>query len=341
MKHLILSDRATFIDAVKALDENGNGFLAIVDQGNVLKGILTDGDVRRAILDNKTELIEVYNKNPVTMPAGSCKLSVINKLKKTHKRHMPIVNEEGVLTEVIQLNEEEFQLRPNWVVIMAGGLGKRLGDLTRNIPKPMLEVDGKPMLLHIVELFISHGFTKFMISVNYRSEVIKEYFRDGEHLGIEIKYLEETKRLGTGGSLSLIDIDVTEPVFVTNGDVITSVDYNDMLKFHEDSNSAATMGVRMNAYKIPYGVVESDKDNNILSLKEKPDYEYYVNTATYIISPSALKFVPKNEFFDLPDLFSLLSGQGHIVKSYEINDFWIDMGLPKDYELVKEKFSSK
>jgi len=229
VKNLLLSHDATFKDAIQLLDTNGNGFLAVVDEANVLIGILTDGDIRRAILDNKTDLLDIINKKPATMPEGSCSGNIRNQLKKSHKKHMPIVNDKGILKDVITLNQYEFNLKPNWVVIMAGGLGSRLGQLTKDIPKPMLQVGGKPILQRIIELFVSHGFTKFMLSVNYKSEIIKDFFADGKELGIEIKYLEETKRLGTGGALSLIDIQLDEPFFVTNGDIITSIDYEEML----------------------------------------------------------------------------------------------------------------
>lgn len=337
MKHLILSEEASFRDAVKALDENGNGFLAIVDSNMLLKGIITDGDIRRAILDDKTDLSEIINPTPVTMPEGSLKTSIINTLKKTHKRHMPIVNESGKLIDVIELNEEQFRLKSNWVVIMAGGLGTRLGKLTEDTPKPMLEVDGKPMLQHIIELFVSHGFVRFMLSVNYKSEKIKKHFKNGQNIGVEIKYLEEDKRLGTGGALSLIDIDMNEPFFVTNGDVMTSVDYNAMLSFHKVNEASATMGVRRKSYQIPYGVVEQDCDNNIISLVEKPSHDYFINTATYLLEPKCLEFVPKNEFFDLPDLFKILNDNRYLTKAYEIKNFWLDMGRPEDYDFIREK----
>ena len=338
MNHLVLSDKATFKDAVKALDENGNGFLAIVDSNYVLKGILTDGDIRRALLDNKYDLDDVYNKSPVTMLSDSSRISVMNMLKKTHKKHMPLVDINGVLTEIVELNEEQFNVKPNWVVIMAGGLGTRLGDLTKNTPKPMLEIGDKPMLYHIIMLFVSHGFTKFMLSVNYRSDIIKNYFGNGEELGIEIKYLEENQRLGTGGALSLIDFKVEEPLFITNGDVLASVDYEHMLDYHIKNRSIATMGVRKRTYKIPYGVIEQDGKNNITAINEKPEYSYLINTATYILSPACLSYVPKNQFFDLPDLFGILQRAQLVTKSYEITDFWLDMGIPKDYEFIKNRF---
>lgn len=338
MKFLSLSHDATFKDAIQVLDRNGNGFLAIVDDSNLLLGILTDGDIRRAILDNKTELLEIINKQPVTMPEGTCRVYVKNQLKKSHKKHMPIVDSAGILKDVVTLNDDEFNLKPNWVVIMAGGLGTRLGALTKNVPKPMLQVGGKPMLQHIIELFVSHGFTKFMLSVNYKSEIIKEFFADGSKFGIEIVYLEETRRLGTGGALSLIDFELDEPFFVTNGDVITSIDYEDMLRYHKTNNSKATMGVRKSTHKIPYGVVESDELNNIVELREKPEFSYFINTGAYILEPEVISLIPVNEFYDLPTLFERLNKKGELIKSYEVSNYWIDMGQPEDYDLIRQKF---
>jgi len=340
MKNLILSQKASFKEAIKVLDKNGNGFLAIVDESNKLIGILTDGDIRRAILDNKTELSHIINKTPETMPESSSRFSVINQLKKSHKKHMPIIDNNGILKDVIVLSDSEFNLKPNWVVIMAGGLGTRLGELTKNIPKPMLEVGGKPMLLHIMELFVSHGFTKFFISVNFKAEIIKSYFKDGRDFGLKIVYLEETKRLGTGGALGLIQQDIEHPLFVTNGDIITSIDYDDMLNYHKRNNSNATMAIRKSTYQIPYGVIEIDANNNICSLTEKPEHSYYVNTGTYIVNPETLSLVPKNEFYDLPRIFEQLQKNNKVTKSYEITQYWIDMGKPEDYDEIKRKFDN-
>ena len=337
MKDMILTDSSTFKDAIKILDKNGNGFLAIVDENKELIGILTDGDIRRAILDNKTNLLDIINKNPMTMDSGLTRQNVVHRLKELHRKHMPIVDQNGILHNVITLDDEEFDLKPNWVVIMAGGLGTRLGELTKDTPKPMLEVGNKPMLEHIIEMFVSHGFTKFMLSVNFKAEMIKEHFKDGQDLGIEVKYLEETKRLGTGGALSLIDLDLDEPFFVTNGDVITSIDYEKLLDYHKENTSSATMCVRKSSYQIPYGVIELDNQNNILDLKEKPKYDFFINTGIYVLNPEVLKHVPKNEFFDLPSLFKLLNEEGYVSKSYEISDYWIDMGHPDDYDKIVNK----
>lgn len=341
MKNMVLTDSSTFKDAVEILDKNGNGFLAIVDEDQKLIGILTDGDIRRAILDNKTNLLDIINKDPITMDISSTRKNVIHRLKELHRKHMPIVDQDGKLHHVITLDDDEFDLKPNWVVIMAGGLGTRLGELTKNTPKPMLEVGNKPMLEHIIEMFVSHGFTKFMLSVNFKSEIIKEYFKDGQDFGIEVKYLEEIKRLGTGGALSLIDFDLDEPFFVTNGDVITSLDYEKLLDYHKKNNVSATMCVRKSSYQIPYGVIELDNENNILDLKEKPSYEFLINTGIYVFNPEVIKYVPKNKFFDLPSLFKILNEKGYVNKSYEISDYWIDMGHPDDYEAIIKKLENK
>ena len=339
MKNMILSDQSSFKEAIKILDQNGHGFLAVTNKNNQLIGILTDGDVRRAILNDKTELLDIINKNPVTMLYGVTKKQVLYELKKLYRKHMPIVDKKGILKDVVILDEAEFDLKPNWVVIMAGGLGTRLGELTKDIPKPMLPVNNQPILKHIIDQFVAHGFTKFMLSVNYKAQVIKDYFKDGSEFGIQITYLEETKKLGTGGALSCINIDLKEPFFVTNGDVLASLDYETLLNYHYSTNSLATMCIRKSSYQVPYGVIDIDESNNILGLNEKPIYQFFINTGVYVLDPKVLSYVPRDEFFDLPELFRILNVKGFSTKSYEIKDYWVDMGRPEDYASIQKKLT--
>ena len=196
-----------------------------------------------------------------------------------------MVDDENNFIKIFTLDEIDFNLKPNWVVIMAGGLGTRLGELTKDTPKPMLKVGAKPMIEHIIDMFVSHGFTKYMLSVNYKAEVIKDYFGDGSKIGIEVKYLEEEKRLGTGGALSLIDIKLNEPFFVTNGDVLSSLDYEKLLAYHKEQNSTATMCIRKDSYQIPYSVIEVDEANNIKAMKDKPVKEFFIYTVIYVLNP--------------------------------------------------------
>lgn len=337
MSHkLILSSDVQVNDAIKLLDKNGNGVLPVVDNDNKLLGLITDGDIRKAILNNTLDLEHIINKNPYKLDVSSTRSQIVSYLKKIHRRHIPLVDENNHFVKIFTLDEVDFNLKPNWVVIMAGGLGTRLGELTKDTPKPMLKVGAKPMIEHIIDMFVSHGFTKFMLSVNYKAEVIKDYFKDGSEFGIEIQYLEEKERLGTGGALSLIDFDVDEPFFVTNGDVLSSLDYEEFLTFHEEQKAIATMCIRKDEYQIPYGVIEIDNDDNIVEMKEKPVKQFFINTGIYILEPEVLILIPKNKFFDLPSLFNMLKNKNKSIKSFEITDYWIDMGKPSDYEKINK-----
>ncbi|RXJ83096.1 nucleotidyltransferase family protein [Arcobacter cloacae] len=336
---LVLNNETKFNDAIKLLDLNGNGVLPVVDEDEKLLGLITDGDIRKAILNNYLDLEHIINKNPHKLHVDTSRNQILNYLKKIHRRHIPLVDDANKFIRVFTLDEIDFNLKPNWVVIMAGGLGTRLGELTKDTPKPMLKVGAKPMVEHIIDMFVSHGFTKFMLSVNYKAEVIKEYFGDGSKFGIEVKYLEEKKRLGTGGALSLIDIELNEPFFVTNGDVLSSLDYEKLLEYHKEQNAMATMCIRKDSYQIPYGVIEVDEENNIKAMKEKPIKEFFINTGIYVLNPQVLNNVPKDEFFDLPSLFELLKHEDENIKSFEITDYWIDMGKPSDYEKIQKDLS--
>lgn len=336
----VLNSNSTLQDAIKLLDLDGIGVLAVVDEVNKLIGLITDGDIRKAILNNNLNLEHVINHNPYRLNVNSSKNQIINFLKKIHRRNIPLVDEQNNFIEIFTLDDIDFNLKLNWVVIMAGGLGTRLGELTKDIPKPMLKAGTKPMLEHIIDMFVSHGFTKFLLSVNYKSEVIKEYFKDGSDFGIEIKYLEEKVRLGTGGALSLIDFELAEPFFVTNGDVLSSIDFEELLNFHIQKNSTATMCIRKDSYQIPYGVVETDNENNIIELTEKPTKEFFINTGIYVLEPKVLEYIPKNEFFDLPNLFDILKESNKKITSYETSDYWIDMGKPEDYIAINKKMKT-
>jgi dTDP-glucose pyrophosphorylase len=334
---LILTEKTQLNDAIRLLDKNGNGVLPVVDEANKLLGLITDGDIRKAILNNKFDLNHIINKNPYKLNIHTSKSQIVNYLKKVHRRHMPLVDDANTFVKIFTLDEIDFNLKPNWVVIMAGGLGVRLGELTKNTPKPMLKVGGKPMLQHIIEMFVAHGFTKFMLSVNYKSEVVKDYFQDGSKFGVEVIYLEEKERLGTGGSLSLIDMDLQDPFFVTNGDVLSALDYEELLEFHRKQNSTATICIRKSSYQIPYGVIVTDNESNVVTMVEKPIKEFFINTGIYVLSPEVLGYVPSEQFFDLPDLFTVLRDADKTTKCFEVTDYWIDMGQPGDYEEINRK----
>ncbi|WP_372763552.1 nucleotidyltransferase family protein [Litorivivens sp.] len=327
----VLTEASHFKDIVAKLDRLGMGFVAIVDAEDILLGIVTDGDIRRALLSGKFDVQDIINKFPEVMPFGASRREIVSRLKSIHLRHMPLVDGAGKLIEVFTLEGDEFVAKENPVVIMAGGLGARLGALTKNVPKPMLHVAEKPMLQHLIEMFSDHGYSKFIVCVNYKKEVIKEYFGTGNRFGVEIEYVEENKRLGTAGALSLIPHVPSCPFFVINADVLASVDYDDLLGAHKSSGSVATMCVRSYSQTIPFGVIKVDGENVICDIEEKPTLSFNINAGIYVLSPEALRVVPSNTYFDMTSLFETLIEDKLKATTYPISDYWLDIGRVEDF----------
>lgn len=301
----------------------------VVDENTRLLGVITDGDLRRALLngltlDDKAEA--VMTENPVTA-TPDMKLSAIEHLMHEHSlQQVPVLDDAGAVVSLALhgrfLPRERIN---NRVVLMVGGLGSRLGELTKRVPKPLLRIGDKPILEIILDSLISQGFYRFTLCVNYRAEMIDRYFGDGRRWGAQIEYLREDKRLGTCGALSLLDPAPTAPFIVMNGDILTRVDFAQMFEFHESHNDVATMAVRPYDIDVPFGVVHA-RDNRIESLEEKPTERFFVNAGVYVLDPECIELVPRNEYYDITTLFSTLIEQGKNVSSYVIDDYWLDIG---------------
>ena len=220
---------------------------------------------------------------------------------------------------------------------MAGGLGMRLRPLTSKIPKPMLHVGPKPILQTIIESFTAYGYINFTICVNYKSEIICDYFGDGDKFGVNISYIQESKPLGTAGALSLID-KIEDEFFVMNADLLTNADFSKLHHYHKINKSIATMCVREYEMQVPYGVVNLD-DNTIKSITEKPRQKFHVSAGIYMLNPQILNFIPKNEYLDMPDLFNSLATKNQNPKAYLINEEWLDIGRIEEYNLANELYS--
>ncbi|MBF0127959.1 MAG: NTP transferase domain-containing protein, partial [Magnetococcales bacterium] len=212
----------------------------------------------------------------------------------------------------------------------AGGLGSRLAPLTDMIPKPLLKVGSKPILEVILESFIAYGFHRFFLSVNYRKEMIKEYFGDGSGWGVEIDYLEENGRLGTAGSLSLFKERPEKPFFVMNGDLLTRINFQHVLDFHLEHQSRATLCVRKVEQTVPYGVVRLDA-HRLVTIEEKPVQEYFVNAGIYLLDPEVLSFIPGGQYFDMPTLFQNIIKRGETTAAFPFLDYWMDIGRMGDF----------
>jgi len=326
----------SFEDIIKYIDSFGVGFIAVVDDSEKLFGIVTDGDVRKALLNQKKDVLDIINKTPLTLLHTTPKDQVTNYLKKNRRLHVPLVDENGALKEVFLLNNFDIEYKPNYVIIMAGGLGSRLGELTKNVPKPMLQIKGKPILEYIVESFKSQGFYKFIFCLNHKKEIIQDYFNEGSRLGVEIEYLIEDKKLGTAGALSLLNKNkFKDPFFVINGDVITSIDYQSILSYYDVNNADAVMCTKEESYTNPFAEVKFDNQQNLISLKEKPTTTFDINLGVYLLNDNVLPLLPANQYFDMPNLFLKAKDNSLGVKVFRVKDDWIDIGKPLDYLRIK------
>jgi dTDP-glucose pyrophosphorylase len=338
----VVSPEATLREGIACIDRAGMQLAIVLDGEGRLAGLLSDGDVRRAILrgcDLATPVREVMNRQPTTAPATATAEELLALMRRKILRQMPVVDAAGRLVGLATVDELAGVVeRPNWVVLMAGGLGTRLMPLTETTPKPMLPVSGKPILENILESFVEQGFRKFFVSVNYMSEAVREYFGDGSRWGVDIAYLLENKRLGTAGALSLLPGRPEEPLLVMNGDLLTRARFDNLLHFHLEHGATATMAVREYDFQVPYGVVRLE-GTRIKGVDEKPVHRFFVNAGIYALSPAALDHVPAERFFDMPSLFdAVLAGGGH-VSAYPIREYWMDVGRMEEFERAQQEWN--
>lgn len=339
---ILLAPSATIRKALEIIDSGSMKIALVADESNILLGTLTDGDVRRALLNGRglDDSIEpIYYRTPTICGANDSKEKILQ-LAVAHKLYqIPIVDGEGKIVGIAEVDELlQPTQRTNKVVIMAGGLGTRLSPLTDATPKPMLHVGNKPILETIIENFSKYGYTDIILSVSYKSHVIEEYFGDGSAFGVRIEYIHESKRMGTAGALSLVRDRLREPFFVMNGDLLTNINFEHMHDYHRSHNAVATMAVREYDFQVPYGVVNVS-DGRIASIEEKPIHKFFVSAGIYILSPQALAHIPDDELFDMPTLFEKLVAHGISAVSFPIREYWLDIGRIGDYEKANNEYS--
>jgi len=340
-KKILLPPDATIRSALEIIDSGSIKMALVADENIRLLGTLTDGDIRRAILGGKglDDSIEtVYFRTPTTCGINDSKEKILQ-LAVAHKLYqIPIVDAEGRIVGVTEVDELlQPAHRTNKVVLMAGGLGTRLSPLTDTTPKPMLHVGNKPILETIIENFAKYGYTEIILSVNYKSHIIEEYFGDGSAHGVKIEYVHESKRMGTAGALALIRDSLNEPFFVMNGDLLTNINFEHMRDYHLSHDAVATMAVREYDFQVPYGVVNVS-EGRILSIEEKPTHKFFVSAGIYMLSPKVLTHIPDEEFFDMPTLFEKLISSGNNAVSFPIREYWLDIGRMSDYERANNEY---
>jgi NDP-sugar pyrophosphorylase family protein len=314
----------------------------VLDGENKLLGTVSDGDIRRGLLNGLTlddGIESIIFRNPIVCSVNDTKEDILRIAVEKKIYQIPIVDSAGVLVGIDEVDE---LLKPaehiNKVILMVGGLGSRLRPLTNVLPKPLLEVGNKPILETIIANFAKYGFKNIILSVNYKSQMIENYFGDGSKFGVSIEYVHEDKRMGTAGALSLMRNELEAPFFVMNGDLLTNVNFEHMLEYHLNNHAVATMGVREYDFQVPYGVVNIDDHHHITSIEEKPIHTFFVSGGMYILDTAVLSYIPDNVFYDMPTLFEKLIANKQKAISFPIREYWLDIGRMSDFEQANDEY---
>lgn len=340
IKNESITIKTTLLDALKTMDLQKVKTLFVYSDKQ-FEGILTVGDIQRAIISNMAldgPISSIFDKNKVYGYVWESRESILAKMRRLRAEVMPILNEDGDLVDVwfwdecfngVESDSREKIDLP--VVIMAGGKGTRLKPITNVIPKPLVPIGDKTILEEIMNQFEAIGCKKFYMSVNYKSDMMKYYIDHLEH-HYDIEFFEEPQPLGTIGSVSLLKNKISTPFFVSNCDITIEQDYRDVYDYHCSNNNALTIVTAVKSFKIPYGVIETGSDGLMIGLKEKPEITYMINTGVYILNPECIDMIPQNEFFHITSLIEKLKTNGKRVGCFPVSEnAWKDMGNWPEY----------
>jgi dTDP-glucose pyrophosphorylase len=331
----LLCTNATLQQAIRNLDATALKINIVVSSDDILVGTITDGDIRRGLLrglDMDSLIDSVIHREAMVVPPQMSRDMVLHLMQANVIHALPVVDESRRVVGLHLLNELLTPvLRPNRMVIMAGGQGTRLRPRTEDCPKPLLPVGGKPILEHIIEHAKAGGFQHFVLAVHYLGHMIENYFGDGSRWQVQIDYLREESPLGTAGALSLLNPRLDAPFVVTNGDVLTDIRYDKLLDFHYRQGAAATMAVRLHEWQHPFGVVRTN-GVDIIGYEEKPITRTHINAGIYVLEPDVLVNLGVGEYCDMPTLFSRLQEREVRTIVYPMHELWLDVGRPDDLE---------
>ncbi|WP_300435887.1 nucleotidyltransferase family protein [Zoogloea sp.] len=340
----LIGPQVVLEDAIATMDRSALRIAIVVDDERRLLGTLTDGDVRRALLRHQSlnvPVSQVMCATPQVAQRDWSRERVLAVMESTQLLQLPVVDVENRVVGLETLHGLlDKRLLNNPVFLMAGGFGTRLYPLTNDCPKPLLKVGDKPILELILERFIQAGFHRFFISTHYLPEMVRDYFGDGKRWGVSIRYTHEETPLGTGGAVGLLPHDeINEPMLMMNGDLLTTLNYRELLDFHNENKGVATMCVREYEYQVPYGVIQSE-GHLIRSMVEKPIQKFFVNAGVYVLSPELVKSVQPGIKVDMPTLLEQEIGVGRDVTMFPVHEYWLDIGRMEDFKRAQTEFES-
>lgn len=340
----LIGVNSTVVDALKIINENSRGIVYVSDNKGVLQGSVTDGDVRRHIINEgntNDRITTIMNKNPICCNLGQ-RTYAKDIMAQKQVGSIPIVNGEKKIIDIVFVDEERRIKKQQLnvpVVIMAGGKGTRLYPYTQILPKPLIPIGEKTITEHIISRFQEYGCNHFDMIVNYKKNFIKSYFQDNEN-AYDVNFIDETEFLGTGGGLKLIEGKYDATFFMTNCDILIEEDYAKILEYHQNKHNIITMVCAEKNMVIPYGTVEVSDDGKVSALKEKPSLSFITNTGFYVIEPEFLDVIPENKFIHITDVIQSCIDTGKDVGVYTIpEDKWLDMGQMEEMEKMKKKLN--
>jgi len=340
----LIDPGTSIIEAMKIIDDSALQIALVVDDQSRLLGVVTDGDIRRALLKGlslEEPVHLIMNRNFTAADQQASAEEILGLMRRKSLHHIPLVDSQG---RVAGLKVLDAMIQPprldNWVVLMAGGQGTRLRPLTEHTPKPMLQVGNKPMLEIILENFVDQRFQKFFLALHYKADMIEANFGDGSRWDVSIQYLREEQPLGTAGALGLLPERPQSPTIVMNGDLLTKVNFQHLLNFHQTYRAVASMCVRDFHFQVPYGVIGLDQ-HHLLRIDEKPVQQFFVNAGIYVLEPQVFDLVPKDTYLDMPALFNKLIQEGFETVAFPIREYWMDIGQLDDFKRANGEYFDK
>ena len=344
LKWLCIPEGSRVRDAIANMDENKTGIVLVVGADGKLRGTVTDGDIRRAMMasfDLNAPLSALMVRksgtpyaHPITALQTDSSAVFLRLLDDHNVLHLPILDSDGRVVGLVTRDEFETQDPRLEAVVMAGGAGTRLQPLTNDTPKPMLPVGDRPLLEIIVERLRDSGVHKVYLTTHHNEGKIRSHFGNGDAFGVEIIYINEDQPLGTAGALALMP-PPSSTMLVINGDILTGLDVRRILAFHREQHADLTVAVRQYDIQVPYGVVDCD-GASVRKLTEKPVVNFHVNAGIYLLEPTVYRFIPEGQAFDMTDLIQRLLEAGCPVCSFPIREYWLDIGQHSDYEKAQE-----
>jgi len=349
MKNITVPTDITIIQAMKTLNKTAEKCLLVVDDNKKLLGTLTDGDLRRSILDGvkfSENISSSYNTEPTVLINEKHTSEEAKQLLHDRKLDLvPIVDQNNMIVDYVTWSgltggrQPQKSLGNVPVVIMAGGKGTRMEPFTNILPKPLVPVHEKPIIEHIIERFTDIGCSDFHLTVNYKSRILKAYFEELQP-EYKVNFVEEKEPLGTAGSLRFLIGKFKQPFFVTNCDIIIKDDYGSLYEFHQKGGYDLTLVASAKEYRIPYGTCELNGDGHLSHINEKPKYDFLINTGLYLLSPEVLELIPENRFHHITHLIEDAKNKGKKVGVFPIDeDAWIDVGQWAEYKKTVELFT--